>query len=71
MYKKFSGNILPITDINTVGIYEKSTDLYAVWSEMIVNLIEDDKCFEKYGTTLLPMLIKSNDPKSAHYIINA
>ncbi|POG77361.1 hypothetical protein GLOIN_2v1548269, partial [Rhizophagus irregularis DAOM 181602=DAOM 197198] len=31
-------------------------------------LIEDDKYFEKYGATLLPMLIKSNDPKSAHHI---
>ncbi|PKC11288.1 hypothetical protein RhiirA5_497817 [Rhizophagus irregularis] len=62
------GNILPITDINTVGVCKKNTDFYAIWSEMIISLIEDDKYFEKYGATLLPMLIKSNDPKSAHYI---
>ncbi|CAB5359498.1 unnamed protein product [Rhizophagus irregularis] len=66
--KKFSGNILPITDINTVGVCKKNTDFYAIWSEMIISLIEDDKYFEKYGATLLPMLIKSNDPKSAHHI---
>ncbi|CAB5379592.1 unnamed protein product [Rhizophagus irregularis] len=65
---KFSGNILPITDINTVGVCKKNTDFYAIWSEMIISLIEDDKYFEKYGATLLPMLIKSNDPKSAHHI---
>ncbi|PKB95344.1 hypothetical protein RhiirA5_436889, partial [Rhizophagus irregularis] len=56
--KDFSGPILPImSDI-------EKKDLIKI----VDSIIEDDRCFARYGPTLLPILIKSTDLNLTHYI---
>ncbi|PKC10969.1 hypothetical protein RhiirA5_498040 [Rhizophagus irregularis] len=52
--EEFSKSILPIaTDLDK--------DKIKIISNIISNIIEDDRCLAKYGQTLLPILIESSD----------
>ncbi|RIA84298.1 hypothetical protein C1645_832487 [Glomus cerebriforme] len=77
----FCGSILPIIDVKDFKRFKydykkvfklnygtKHEYFYDEWINTINNFIEDDKCLAKYGPTLFPILIKSNDPKLTYYI---
>ncbi|CAB4431547.1 unnamed protein product [Rhizophagus irregularis] len=59
--KDFSGPLLPIMtiigDLDTCNL-----------KEIIDSIIKDSRCLAKYGSTLLPILIRSSDPTFTCYI---
>ncbi|PKY55888.1 hypothetical protein RhiirA4_548963 [Rhizophagus irregularis] len=55
--EEFSKSILPIAS----DITDLDKDKIKIISNIISNIIEDDRCLAKYGQTLLPILIESSD----------